>query len=132
MLNTLLALAVAFPPAPDPRALIDSAIVAMQRTAQVRSVKAYRLSGTQHEYVFGNAERADGPWFPIYSTFSELRDGASSNFRRTNQNISAAGKGPDATNTFMPDSDLTDFSGHMMPSDTEREQLAEWIACGAP
>src|SRR5262245_47624117 len=68
MLNTLLALSVAFPPSappPNPRALIDSAIAAMQRSAQLRSIKAYRLNGTQHEYVLGNGERADGPFWPI-------------------------------------------------------------------
>ena len=106
MLHTLLALSVAFPAPPTPRALIDSALAAMQRSAQVRSIKAYRLNGTQHEYVLGNAERAEGPWFPIYSTFSELRNVASSNFRRTNQNISTAGKGPDAI-TLLVDSVIT-------------------------
>jgi uncharacterized membrane protein len=45
----------------------------------------------------------------------------------------AAGKGPDATNTFMPDPDAPkDFSNFAMPTDTDREQLAEWIACKAP
>ena len=115
MLHTLLALSIAFPPPPappppDPRALIDSAIAAMQRTAQVRSIKAYRLNGTQHEYVLGNAERADGPWWPIYSTFSELRDVGSPNFRRTNQNISTAGKGPDAV-TVLLDSVIASRAG---------------------
>jgi hypothetical protein len=101
MLNTLLALSLGFPLPPDPRTLIDNAIAAMQRTAQVRSIKAYRLNGTQHEYVLGNAERADGPWFPIYSAFSELRDRSSSNFRRTNQSLGTSGKGPDVVTVLV-------------------------------
>ena len=36
-----------------------------------------------------------------------------------------AGAGPDAVNTVMPDSDPR-------PSETERRNLAEWLACGAP
>lgn len=40
---------------------------------------------------------------------------------------SAAGKGPDASNDWMPDEDSL-----MFPTDAEREQLAEWLACGAP
>jgi uncharacterized membrane protein len=39
----------------------------------------------------------------------------------------AAGSGPDASNDWMPDGAAASF-----PSDGEREQLAEWLACGAP
>lgn len=36
-----------------------------------------------------------------------------------------AGSGPDATNTIMPPSDPR-------PTMSERRQLSEWLACGAP
>ena len=36
-----------------------------------------------------------------------------------------AGSGPNATNTGMPNEDPA-------PTMAERQQLAEWIACGAP
>jgi hypothetical protein len=36
-----------------------------------------------------------------------------------------AAAGPDATNTSMPEGSTT-------PSDAERKQLGEWLACGAP
>ncbi len=36
----------------------------------------------------------------------------------------AAAAGPDAVNTFMPENEDL--------SDKQREQLGEWLACGAP
>ena len=111
MLNTLLALTLSFPaPAPDPKVLVDSAITALQRTASLRDIRSYRLTGLQHDYILGNAERADGPWFPIYSAFVELRDGGSSNFRRTTQGISTAGKGAEVVNVLV-DSVIATRSG---------------------
>lgn len=104
ILIAVFALATAAPTRPpDPRALVDSAIAALQRTASLREVRSYRLTGMQHDYVLGNAERADGPWFPVYSQFSELRDGGSSHFRRTSQNLTTAGKGPELV-TILVDS----------------------------
>ena len=45
----------------------------------------------------------------------------------------AAGAGPEATNDFMPDKDAPeDIPGFEFPSMSDRAQLAEWIACGAP
>jgi hypothetical protein len=103
MLTALLAIVVSLRTPPNPRALIDSAVAALQRTASLRDVRAFRLTGIQHDYVLGNAERADGPWFPVYSQFTELRDGASSSFRRTSQSITTTGKGPDVV-TILADS----------------------------
>ncbi len=37
-----------------------------------------------------------------------------------------AGSGPDATNEFMPEGDGE------IPTLAERQQLAEWLACGSP
>jgi hypothetical protein len=100
MLTILLALAFSLPTTPhpkptNPRALVERAIAAHQRTASLRDVRAYRLTGLQHDYLLGNAERADGPWIPLYSQFSELRDGGSSSFRRTSGSLTTNGKGPE-------------------------------------
>src|SRR3712207_3525111 len=100
MLNTLLAIVVALP-SPDPRALVDSAIAALQRTSSIRDVRSYRLTGIQHDYILGNAVRADGPWFPTYSAFVEFRDGASSSFRRTTKGIGPAGPGQEVVNILV-------------------------------
>ena len=70
---------------PKPHALIDSAIAAMQRTASLRSLRSLRLTGIQHEYVLGNAERAEGPFRTSYSMFSELRDLQTGASRRTDK-----------------------------------------------
>src|SRR5512144_3026702 len=100
MLTILLALAFSLPTTPhpkptNPRALVERAIAALQRTASLRDVRAYRLTGLQHDYLLGNAERADGPWIPLYSQFTELRDGGSSSFRRTSGSLTTNGKGPE-------------------------------------
>jgi hypothetical protein len=98
----LLALAL-FAAAPSPHALVDSAIAAMQRTVVLRDVRSIRLSGIQHDYLLGNAERAEGPWRVQYSTFNELRDASSGAMRRTEQTLSIAGKSPDRV-TVLADS----------------------------
>jgi hypothetical protein len=103
MLTALLALAVSLPAPPNPRALVDSAVAALQRSATLRDIRAFRLTGMQHDYVLGNAERADGPWFAVYSQFTELRDGASSAFRRTSTGLTTAGKSPEVV-TILIDS----------------------------
>ena len=114
MLTFLFALAVANSsprhPAPDPRSLVQSAITAMQRSASLRDLRAYRLTGVQHDYVLGNAERSDGPWIPTYSQFSELRDGGSSNFRRTSGGLTTNGKAPEIV-TILTDSVIASRAG---------------------
>ena len=110
MLTVLLALSVALPAPPDPRALIDAAVAALQRSASLRDVRAYRLTGLQHDYVLGNGERADGPWYPTYSQFAELRDGTSSSFRRTFRNIATTGPGPELV-TVLTDSVVSNRIG---------------------
>lgn len=93
MIHTLFVLVtVARPIAPpNPRALVDSAIAAMQRTASLKSFHALRLVGIQHEFALGNAERAEGPWRVTYSQFSELRDLDAPRMRRTEQGLAANG-----------------------------------------
>ena len=104
MLTALVALAVAVahPTPPAPRALVERAVAALQRTASLHDVRAYRLTGLQHDYLLGNAERADGPWIPMYSRFTELRDGASSGFRRTSGSLTTNEQGPDVV-TILTD-----------------------------
>ena len=109
MTLTLTSLAVAAAvgfaaPAPNPRALVDSAIAALQRTASLRDLRSLRISGVQHEYILGNAERAEGPWRAMYSAFTELRDVQASVFRRGEQAIGNTGdKGPERV-TVLSDS----------------------------
>jgi len=93
MIHTLLLLVAAARPIapPNPRALVDSAIAAMQRSASLKSFHSLRLVGIQHEFAFGNAERAEGPWRVTYSQFSELRDLDAPRLRRTEQGLSANG-----------------------------------------
>ncbi|HEX6695063.1 MAG TPA: hypothetical protein VF035_10230, partial [Longimicrobiales bacterium] len=68
---------------PDPHALVDASIAAMQGTASVGSARA---EGIQHEFMLGNAERAEGPWRTFYTHFAELRDGQG-RYRRTDRSI---------------------------------------------
>jgi hypothetical protein len=93
MIHICLLLAAAARPIapPNPRALVDSAIVAMQRSASLKSFHALRLVGIQHEFALGNAERSEGPWRVSYSQFAELRDLDAPRLRRTEQGLSANG-----------------------------------------
>ena len=105
-----LALAVGHPTPPDPRGLVERAVAALQRSASIRDVRAYRLTGLQHDYLLGNAERADGPWTPIYTQFTELRDGASSSFRRTSGSLTTTGKSPEVV-TILTDTVVATRAG---------------------
>lgn len=90
--------------APSPKALVDSAIAAMQRTASLRDVRAIRLAGIQHDFILGNAERAEGPWRVQYTVFTELRDAQTGASRRTERGISPTGTlSPDRV-TILSDS----------------------------
>ena len=60
--------------------------------------------------MLGNGERADGPWYPTYSQFVELRDGTSSSFRRTFRNIATTGPGPELV-TVLTDSVVSNRIG---------------------
>ena len=98
MLSLLVALAVT---PPNPHALVDSAIVAMQRSASLRQLRSLRLSGMQHDYLLGNAERAEGPWRVLYSQFTELRDPRTGSSRRADQTIAPTGiKNPERITVF--------------------------------
>ena len=70
---SILSLSLGAPP-PAPKALVDSAIAALQRSTSLASFHSLKLVGIQHEWVLGNAERAEGPWRVTYSNFTEIQD----------------------------------------------------------
>src|SRR6185312_9231914 len=63
----------------DPHVLVAHALTAMHIGAG--STGTLRLVGIQHEYMLGNAERAEGRWRAFYARFSELRDEGSPRMR---------------------------------------------------
>lgn len=63
-------------------ALVDSAIVAMGGMERLRAVRSIRVEGAQHEYLAGNAERADGPWKTYYTHYTQLTDFKNLRIRR--------------------------------------------------
>ncbi len=85
-----LALAFALTPV-DPHTLVDASLAAMQRSASVADVRTIRLTGIQHEFILGNAERAEGPWRVQYVGFDELRDARTGANRRTEKVINPSG-----------------------------------------
>jgi hypothetical protein len=89
---------------PNPHALVDSAIVAMQHTGSLRDQRSLRLIGIQHDYVLGNAERPEGPWRVSYSIFDELRDLATGATRRTERAVDGAGVSAGVRVTVLADS----------------------------
>jgi len=78
-------------PNPNPRALVDSAIAAVQRSTSLNSFHSLRLVGMQHEFLLGNAERSEGPWRTSYAQFTELRDIDSPSLRRAEFGLSPNG-----------------------------------------
>lgn len=77
------------PAPPDPHALVDAAIAAMGGREMLSGLTSFRLNGIEHQYILGNAERAEGPWRTQYSRFSELWDVANDRLRRTEANPAA-------------------------------------------
>jgi hypothetical protein len=89
---------------PAPRALVDSALAAVQRGTRLTDARSLRLVGIQHEFMFGNAERAEGPWRVFYSQFSELRDLEGSRMRRTEWRLAPNGAKSGDRVTILTDS----------------------------
>lgn len=103
VLDLLAGLSLALTP-PNPHALVDSAIRAMQRTTSLRDQHSIRLVGIQHDYILGNAERAEGPWRVSYSIFNELRDAGTGALRRTERSVSGSGVSNADRVTLLADS----------------------------
>ncbi len=97
--------------APNPRTLVDRAIAAMRGTGSVHEVTSLRLTGLQHEFALGNAERAEGPWRVSYSQFTELRDHSRHALRRTERAVSPAGTFGAERVTVLADSVAATWSG---------------------
>lgn len=79
---------------------------------------------TCHASTLTGAERRGAPEFHDFDTQQGIIDVAD----HVDQ---VAGIGPDAANRAMPPLD-EDNLGLLYPTDAEREDLAEWIACGLP
>jgi hypothetical protein len=106
MLSFLLALALT---PPNPKSLVDSSIAALQRTANLRDARALRVAGIQHDFVLGNAERAEGPWRVSYTVFSELHDLGSGSMRRTEKGVGSTGTLSTDRVTILTDSVIAYF-----------------------
>ncbi|HKV52788.1 MAG TPA: hypothetical protein VJO52_16455 [Gemmatimonadaceae bacterium] len=79
----VLALSLTVTAVPNPHALIDRALSAMRNRAAPERVQSVRLTGIDHTWILGNAERADGPWRALYAQFAELYDPVTGRLRRT-------------------------------------------------
>lgn len=79
------------PAAPDAHALIAAAIHTVQGRGSLNALRSLRAVGIQHEFILGNAERADGPWRTAYTKFVELRTLGEDRMRRTDQSVPANG-----------------------------------------
>lgn len=73
-----------------------------------------------HDSELHGADRQGAPSFHDFDTLEGIQAVA----EHVDQ---SAGSGPDATNDQMPPGDYSP-----RPSRTEREDLARWLACGAP
>ena len=86
LLVALVALVAHF--APDPHALVRRAQAALQNGG-ASPAAAIRLSGIEHTWILGNAERAEGPWRASYARFVELYDAQNGRLRRTDRALNA-------------------------------------------
>jgi hypothetical protein len=118
MLTFLAALTTALTPptpnapnAPDARALVDSAIVAMRHTAPRADAPSVRLTGVDHSWMLGNAERAEGPWRVTYAQFQELYDAAGGALRRTERAVRPDGGTAPERVTILADTVAGTFVG---------------------
>ena len=96
-------------PAPDPHALVADALAAMH-VGRV-SAGMLRIVGIQHEFMLGNAERAEGPWRTFYTRFSELRDMHAARLRRTEQPLRPDGSRPPKRTIVLTDSVVAILAG---------------------
>jgi hypothetical protein len=62
------------PPDAAARAIVSVSMNELALGTPQAPLRSVRIEGMQHEYLVGNAERAEGPWRTTYSRFAELRD----------------------------------------------------------
>jgi hypothetical protein len=65
--------------------------------ATLRRARSLHVSGIEHLFALGNAERAEGPWRVFYSQFAETRDLSDLRLRRTVTPLGARNGQPPAT-----------------------------------
>ena len=112
------------PAAVDPHALVSEAVAAMGIGR--KPVGTLRLVGIQHEFMLGNAERAEGPWRAFYSHFSELRDVGATRLRRTDHAFRADGSEAPERIIVLSDSVLASWSGGR-ETGASRGTFEDWI-----
>jgi len=108
----------------DPHVLVAQALTAMHIGAG--STGTLRLVGIQHEYMLGNAERAEGPWRAFYARFSELRDEGSPRMRRTEQPLAPDRSSPRERVFILTDSVLAMRTGST-ETGLSRGTYEDWI-----
>ena len=123
-LLTALAAALPHPSAIDPHALVSEAVAAMGIGRQ--PVGTLRLIGIQHDFMLGNAERAEGPWRVFYSHFSELRDVGAPRMRRTDHAFRADGSEAQERIIILTDSVLASRTGGR-ETGASRGTFEDWI-----
>lgn len=84
-------LALAAVLASDPHTLVRAGLRAIRERGPATAIASVRLTGIEHTWILGNAERADGPWRASYARFVELHDEMSGRLRRSDHAIRAAG-----------------------------------------
>jgi hypothetical protein len=84
--SLLVALAAHF--VPDPHTLVQRALRGMQNDSAPLAA-SISLTGIEHTWILGNAERAEGPWRASYARFVELYDVRNRRLRRTDRAIGA-------------------------------------------
>lgn len=110
MMPLTCALALVAMLAPDPHVLVESALAALRYRATVPRIESIRLTGVDHTWILGNAERANGPWRVAYEQFSELSDPVSGSFRRSDRVVRASGDSAPERLMILTDSVFGIFS----------------------
>lgn len=94
---------------PDPKSLVQRSLAAMGGQA-VAAARAVRTTGVMHEYMLGNAERAEGPFRVFHSRINELRATDGTRLRRTEVSLGPTANSPERI-TLLTDSVVTLRSG---------------------
>lgn len=76
--------------------LVNGSLEAMGGITLQRA-RSLRVSGTEHLFALGNAERAEGPWRVVYTQFTELRDLSQFRIRRSVTPLGTRNAQPPAT-----------------------------------
>lgn len=94
---------------PDPTSLVQRSLTAMGGEA-VSAARAVRTTGVMHEYMLGNAERAEGPFRVFHARINELRATDGTRLRRTEVSLGPTANAPERI-TILTDSVVTFRAG---------------------